>query len=158
MLTIRRAGVNDMALLRTLIRELAEYERELESVAITEEQLRRDGFSERPAFSALVAEWGGQPAGYAVYFPHYSTWTGRQMFLEDLFVRPQFRGHKIGNRLMAEVASIARRENCVAMRWEVLDWNQKAIKVYHALGAEFLEGWKLMMLRGDALDRLADQS
>ena len=87
MLHIRPANLNDTALLRTMIRELAEYECELEWVTIREEDLARDGFGENPRFRALIAEWNGQPAGYAVIFHYFSTWVGRGLFLEDLFVR-----------------------------------------------------------------------
>ena len=158
MLSIRPATVNDAGLLVRLIRELAEYEKELDSVKITEADLARDGFGPEPKFRALIAEYDGQPAGYALVCDFYSTWTGRQMFLEDLFVRPQFRGKGIGKSLMARVASLARQENCYAMRWEVLDWNQPSIDVYRAMGAEFLEGWKLMWLTGDRLRELAESA
>jgi GNAT superfamily N-acetyltransferase len=157
-LSIRPATVQDVPSLRAMICELADYERELESVEITEEQLARDGFGESPKFRALIAEWNGQPAGYAVFFQFYSTWTGRHMFLEDLFVRPQLRGKKIGLWLMAKVASIARAEGCRAMRWEVLGWNQSSIDLYKALGGEFLDDWKLVLLKDEALKNLADRS
>jgi len=158
MLSIRPATVNDVKLLVTLIRELAEYEKELDAVKITEAQLARDGFGPRPLFHALIADWDQCPAGYALFCDFYSTWTGRQLFLEDLFVRPTFRGKGIGKSLMAKVGEIARDEQCSAMRWEVLGWNQSAIDVYQSLGAEFLDGWRLMLLRGEPLKRLADQS
>jgi GNAT superfamily N-acetyltransferase len=158
MLTIRDATIDDVPLLRQLIWELADYEKEADEVRITEADLARDGFGTNPHFRALIAEWDRQPAGYAVFFGFYSTWIGRYMFLEDLFVRPQFRGKRIGKSLMAKVANIAQQESCTAMRWEVLDWNQSAIDVYRALGAEFLEDWKLMLLRGDPLRQLAESS
>ena len=158
MLSIRPATVNDAGLLVSLIRELAEYEKELDSVEITEEQLKADGFGQYPKFRALIAEWDGQAAGYAFFFDFYSTWTGRHMFLEDLFVRPQFRGKGIGKVLMAQVACIAQQEKCNAMRWEVLGWNQSAIEVYRAIGAEFLDDWKLMILRGEPLKELAERA
>jgi hypothetical protein len=87
MLLIRPATVDDVALLRTLIRELAAFEHELESCVIEEADLARDGFGPNPRFRALIAEWGGQPAGYALFFAYYSTWVGRGLFLEDIFVR-----------------------------------------------------------------------
>lgn len=157
MLSIRPATVNDTGLLRTLIRELAEYEKELDAVTITEAQLAKDGFGADPRFRALLAEWQGQPAGYAFFFHFYSSWTGRHMFLEDLFVRPSFRGKGIGKALMASVAKIADAEECNAMRWEVLAWNQSAIDVYRSIGTEFLDDWKLMILRGESLRALARQ-
>ena len=91
-LHIRPATAEDAALLRTLIRELAEFEQELQNVSITTEDLLRDGFGPNPKFRALIAEFEGQVAGYALFFTVYSTWRGPQLFLEDLFVRPQFRG------------------------------------------------------------------
>jgi GNAT superfamily N-acetyltransferase len=156
MLSIRAATVNDASLLKALICELAEYEREQDHVVITEADLVRDGFGPQPKFRALIAEWGGQPAGYALFFGVYSTWEGRPgLFLEDLFVREQFRGKGIGRALLARVAGIARRENCYGVRWEVLDWNQPAIDFYKRLGATFLDQWKSALLTGEALERAA---
>ena len=90
-----------------MIRELAEFEQELQWVTIREEDLARDGFGEHPRFRALVGEWEGKPAGYALFFDYFSTWTGRGLFLEDLFVREKFRGRGIGRALLAEVAEPA---------------------------------------------------
>jgi len=157
MLRIRAAGIEDVALLRTMIRELAEFERELEQVTIREEDLARDGFGENPRFRTLIAEWEGQPAGYALFFPYFSTWVGRGMFLEDLFVREKFRKRGIGKFLLAEVARVALHEQCRGIHWEVLDWNEKAIGLYKALGAEFLDQWKHVRLTGRSLERLAEQ-
>src|SRR5579864_5398728 len=123
MLSIRLATIDDVALLRTLIRELAEYEKELNRVLITEADLARDGFGPQPRFRVLLAYWDHEPAGYALFFDFYSTWRGRQMFLEDLFVREAFRGRKIGRGLLAAAARIAAREGCHGLRWEVLNWN-----------------------------------
>jgi GNAT superfamily N-acetyltransferase len=156
MLSIRAATVNDAALLRSMILELAEYERELDRVVITEADLVRDGFGSQPRFRAVIAEWGGLPAGYALFFGFYSTWEGRPgLFLEDLFVRPQFRGKGIGQGLLAHVAGVAQLEKCYGMRWEVLDWNQKAIDMYRGLGATFLDEWRSVLLTDEALRRLA---
>jgi GNAT superfamily N-acetyltransferase len=155
MLSIRAANKNDVALLKALIYELAEYERERDLVVITEADLARDGFGPQPKFRALIAEWDGEAAGYALFFGFYSTWKGRHgLFLEDLFVRRQFRGKGIGRALLANVASIARRENCYGIRWEVLDWNQPAIDFYKRLGATFFDQWKSVLLTGEALERL----
>jgi len=152
MLSIRAATVNDVALLKALIFELAEYEQERDQVMITEADLVRDGFGPQPKFRALIAEWDGQAAGYALFFGIYSTWEGRPgLFLEDLFVRQTFRGKGIGKALLANVAGIAKRENCYGVRWEVLDWNQAAIDFYKGLGAEFRDQWKSVLLAGDAL-------
>jgi len=154
MLSIRAATVDDVALLRKLIRELAEYENELDQVLITEADLARDGFGPRPKFRVLLAYWGQEPAGYALFFDFYSTWRGRQIFLEDLFVREAFRGRKIGKGLLTAVARIAEREGCHALRWEVLDWNHGAVEFYKSLGAEFLDDWRLILLKDEPLRRL----
>jgi GNAT superfamily N-acetyltransferase len=158
MLYIRPANINDAALLRTLIRELAEYEHELEWVTIQEEDLARDGFGENPRFRALIAEWDGQPAAYALFFNYFSTWVGRGLFLEDLFVREKFRKQGIGTALLAEVARIAVEGQCYGIHWEVLDWNTKAIELYKALGAEFRDQWRPVLLTGESLHRLARQA
>src|ERR1700757_1179687 len=118
MLRIRPATVNDAALLCTMIRELAEFEHELEWVTIREEDFRRDGFGENPRFRALIGEWDGQPAGYALFFNYFSTWSGRGLFLEDLFVRDRFRQRGIGRSLLAEVAQIAVNDRCYGIHWE----------------------------------------
>jgi GNAT superfamily N-acetyltransferase len=117
MLSIRAATVNDVALLKDMIYELAEYERERQFVMISEADLARDGFGQQPKFRALIAEWEGQTAGYALFFGFYSTWEGRPgLFLEDLFVREAFRGKGIGRALLAKVAGIAQRENCYGVQ------------------------------------------
>ena len=156
MLLIRPANIDDCGLLRTMIREVAQFERLLEFVTIREEDLARDGFGENPRFRALIAEWDGQAAGYAIFFGYYSTWAGAALYLEDLFVREKFRSRGIGKALLAAVARIAVEEDCYGMHWEVLDWNQKAIELYQALGAEFPDQWRRVMLSGEALQKLAE--
>jgi GNAT superfamily N-acetyltransferase len=141
-----------------MIRELASFERELENVTIREEDLARDGFGESPRFRALIAEWDGQPVGYAVVFGYYSTWAGRGLFLEDLFVRESFRGRGVGKALLAAVARIAVDDDCYGIHWEVLNWNEKAIQLYKALGAEFRDQWRPVLLMGNALRQLAEKS
>jgi len=138
-----------------MIRELAEFEHELEWVTITEEDLAQDGFGDNPKFRAWIAEWDGQAAGYALVFGYYSTWAGRALFLEDLFVRESFRGRGVGKALLAAVARIAVEEKCYGVHWEVLDWNERAIEFYKALGAEFRDKWRPVMLSGEALRRVA---
>jgi GNAT superfamily N-acetyltransferase len=158
MLSIRPATIDDVPLLRALIRELAEFENELDMVLITEAELARDGFGPEPKFRALIAEWDEQQAGYALFFDFYSSWRGRQMFLEDLFVREAFRGHKVGKGLLAAVARIAQSEGCHGLRWEVLDWNHSAVEFYKSLGAEFLDDWHLVWLQDAELRRLAENA
>ena len=156
MLNIRKASVKDVPLILSFIHELAEYEREPSAVRATKDDLIRDGFSATPKFRVVIAEWDGKPAGMAFFFQNYSTWQGRHgLFLEDLFVRPEFRVRGIGKALMVHLAQIAIAENCHGIRWEVLDWNTTAIEVYQKLGARFREHWRAMQLTGDELERLA---
>ncbi|HSZ63157.1 MAG TPA: GNAT family N-acetyltransferase [Terriglobales bacterium] len=157
MLTIRNATIADAALIRQLISELAEFEKEPDAVQTTEADIARDGFGAKPEFRALIAEWEGQPAGLALFFSYYSTWRGAGFYLEDLFIRPQFRGQGIGKALFARVARIAEKENRRFIKWAVLDWNQGAIEMYQALGSEFLDGWRDVLLSGDNLRKLAEK-
>ena len=158
MLTIRPGTVDDAALLRTLIWELADYEKEPDEVRITADDLARDGFGATPQFRALIAEWDGQSAGFALFVGYYSTWRGAGLYLEDLFVRAAFRARGIGKALLAQLAQIARQENCIVLRWEVLDWNKSAIEMYESLGADFLDDRRNVLLMGDALQKLADKA
>lgn len=157
MLLIRTATIRDASLLHRMIRELAEFERELHLCLIEESDLLRDGFGEDPKFHGLIAEWDGQPAGYAIFFGCYSTWIGPELYLEDLYVRPPFRRKGIGMALLSAVARIA-LQHSRAMRWEVLDWNKDAITLYKALGAEFRDQWKSVALGKDAIRRLAEMN
>jgi GNAT superfamily N-acetyltransferase len=156
MLKLRKATPKDIPLILSFIRELAEYERAPNAVSCTEEDLRRDGFGSIPKFRAIIAWWNREPAGMAFFFYNYSTWQGRSgIFIEDLFVRPQFRGKGIGRSLMTYLAKVAIAERCYGVRWEVLDWNQSAIDVYQHLGSKFREGWRIMQITGRELKELA---
>ncbi len=154
MLLTRVATIDDVPLLKMLIHELAEYEREPHAVLITEEQLIRDGFGPEPKFRAIIAEQDGQPAGYAVFFGSYSTWTGPSLFLEDLFVRKPFRGHGVGRSLLCQVARIAGQEGYHTIRLDVLDWNESAIQFYKSIGGEYLQQWRNVLIGEEALNRL----
>jgi len=156
MLIIRAAVVSDVQLLLRFSREFAEYERQPGAVVIDEETLTRDGFGPQPKFRSLIAEWDGQPIGYALFFGFYSTYKGSGIFLEDLFVQERFRGRGVGRALLSQVARIARQEDSYGIRWEVLGWNESAIKFYKSLGCEFFDEWKQVLLEADALNRLAD--
>ena len=159
MLSIRPAAIDDAALLTTLIHELAEFEHLGHEVAVTEQDVIRDGFGPGPKFRAVIAEWSGQVAGYAVFFEFYSSFQGRAgLFLDDIFVRPEFRKHGIGKALLAHVAGIAWNERYFCMRWEVLDWNTPAIDFYRKLGADFLDDWKSVCLIGPALETAAEKA
>jgi GNAT superfamily N-acetyltransferase len=152
MLSIRTANLNDVPLLHFLIKEMADYERL--SLLISEQTLATDGFGAHAKFRALIADFDGEPAGYAFFFDSYSTFQGRGLFLEDLFVRPQFRKNKVGLALLSRVAAIAEEERCFGVMLHVLDWNEIAIRFYKRLDATFLDDWKIVCLKGTALRQL----
>ena len=161
MTTIRPASAQDAALILSFIRELAEYEREPDAVQLNEADLLRDGFPEdggKSYYECLIAEEEGEPAGFALFFPVYSTWRGRSLHLEDLFVRPQFRGKGIGKALLTRVAALAVERGCSRFFWHVLDWNEPALAFYRSLGAKLLEEWTRMELSGEALAAVAAPS
>ena len=157
MLSIRPATPEDIPLILALIRELAEYERAPEQAVARPEDLLRDGWGAAPKFRVLIAEWDRQPAGYALFFYNYSTWQGRPaLYLEDLFVRPAYRGRGIGKALLVHLAKIAVAKNCGRFQWAVLDWNQPSIVFYEALGARKMSEWVIMQVDGEALGKLAE--
>jgi GNAT superfamily N-acetyltransferase len=160
MLTIRSAKIEDVPLILQFIRDLAEYERDPNAVVATEEDLICDGFTPgREKYFVLIADWDDKPAGFAFYFFNYSTWLGKPgLYLEDLFVKPVFRGKGIGKALLAKLAQIAVRENCYGMRWQVLDWNTPAIEFYEALGGKLMKEWLTVRLMGEPLHALARAS
>ena len=161
MTTIRWAQAQDAGLILQFVRDLAEFEREPEAVQISERELLRDGF---PApggeryYECLIAEQDGEPAGFALFFPVYSTWKGRAMHLEDLFVRPRYRGHGIGKALLTKVAAVAVERGCARFFWHVLDWNTPAIEFYQSLGAVPLSDWTRMEISGEPLRALGQAS
>lgn len=164
-LKIRPITPADIPEILAFIRELAEYEHEPASAQATHADLLRDGFGPNPRFHCLIAEASPtddpqsdslQPAGLALYFHNYSTWRGHTgIFLEDLFVRPPFRGRGIGKALIASVAAIAVAEGCSRFEWAVLNWNTPSIDFYNSLGAKPLFEWTTMRLIGDPLQALA---
>jgi GNAT superfamily N-acetyltransferase len=159
MMNIRPAAPQDVPQILSLIQGLAEYEREPQAVVATHADLLRDGFGPAPRFHCLMAEWEGEPVGFALYFYNYSTWRGHTgIYLEDLFVRPAFRGRGIGKALLGEVAAIAAAEGCPRLEWAVLDWNTPAIDFYTSLGATPLSEWTIMRVSGDALTVVAAQA
>jgi GNAT superfamily N-acetyltransferase len=124
-------------------------------VSITEEALTRDGFGLRQEFRVLIADLDNEPAGYAFFFNCYSTFLGRGLFLEDLFVRPKFRARKVGDALLSRVANVAHEEGCFGIMLNVLGWNQPAIEFFRKRGARFLEDWKTARFDREAVQVLA---
>lgn len=156
MLSIRSAVRDDAALLKTMTHEFAAFEHL--DAHITAEALLRDGFGPQPKFRALIAEWNSEPAGYALFFDYYSSFRGPAIFLEDLYVRPQFRGKHVGRALFARLAAIAHQGDCFGVVFNVLDWNRPAIDFYRKLGVTFWNDWKVLCLEATALRALAKEA
>lgn len=156
-LVVRTATPDDVPLILALIRELAEFERALDEVHATEETLSATLFAERPAAFCHIAEYDGQPAGFALWFLNYSTWLGGHgLYLEDLYVRDQFRGNSIGTALLAELARICVDRGYPRLEWWVLDWNP-ARRFYESIGAAALTEWIPYRLTGEPLRALASR-
>ena len=155
---IRRAVLEDVSTIHGLIRDLALYERALEMARATPEQLRENFFADAPnVFCDLVETDEGDVAGFAVWFLNYSTWTGTHgIFLEDLFVKPEFRGRGLGSGLLGHLARECVAKGYHRLKWSVLDWNQPSIDFYRSLGAEALDECTEFRLTGEALAKLAD--
>lgn len=154
--SIRAATEADTPLILDFIRGLAVYEKLAHEVVATEEALRATVFGSPPAAHVVIAEVDGQPAGFALYFFNYSTFLARPgLYLEDLFVKPEFRGAGTGKALLLHLAKIANARGCGRMEWSVLDWNEPAIKFYEALGARRMKEWQICRLTGPALTQYA---
>jgi len=155
-LVIRAAGREDRDLVFAFIRELAEYEKLLDQVDATPDDIARALFSAQPRVFCDIATFDGVPAGFALWFYNYSTFRGRAgIYLEDLFVRPALRGKGIGKALLAHLAKRAVAEDCSRVEWSVLDWNEPSIAFYKSLGAKAMDEWTTFRLSDDALKRLA---
>jgi len=158
-LSIRAAERSDLSLILSLIRELAEYEREPDAVEATVEGLERhlfgEGYGRGPAAECVIGEIDGHSQGFALYFVNFSTWRGRPgLYLEDLFVRPAARGRGLGRALFLHLAALAVERGFGRMEWAVLDWNTPAIDFYRALGARAMDAWTVYRLTDAELRRL----
>jgi GNAT superfamily N-acetyltransferase len=155
-LLIRPAGAADVPLILALIRELAEYEKLTHEVSATEADLHAGLFGERPSAEALIGSVDGEDAGFALFFPSFSTFLAKPgVYLEDLYVRPEHRGKGLGKRLLAAVAKIADERKAGRYEWSVLDWNEPSIRFYESLGAVMHGDWRRMRVEGEALGRMA---
>ncbi len=154
-LRIAEARREDVGLLLAMINELAAYERLANEVVATENGLAESLFGAEAAAKAIVAYWGAQPAGFAIYFHNFSTFVGRPgLYLEDMYVRPSFRRRGIARAIMRYLAKVALQRGCGRFEWWVLDWNESAIRFYEKLGAEAMSDWTVYRLSGTALERL----
>lgn len=156
---MRAAAENDLETIIELIRALAEYEREPEAVVLEPERLREYLFGARRYAEVILAETDeGASAGFALFFHNFSTWEGRPgIWLEDLFVRPELRGHGFGRALLSELARLAVERGCARLEWSVLDWNEPSIGFYRSLGAQPMDEWTTYRMSGAALRQLAGQ-
>ena len=156
MLHIRPASRADVPLILELIRALAEYEKLAEVCVANERRLDATLFGEKPYAETLIAEWNGAPAGFALYFHNYSTFLAQPgIYLEDLFVKPELRGHGIGKALLVKLARIAEERDCGRLEWSVLNWNEPSIGFYKKLGAMPLDDWTIFRITGPGVAKLA---
>lgn len=154
--TLRPATETDVPLILQFIRDLAEYERLSDACVATEEAVRETLFGERRYAEVIIAEHDGAPAGFALFFHNYSTFLARPgIYLEDLYVRPELRGHGIGRALLARLAALAVERKCGRLEWAVLNWNEPAIRFYRSLGALPQDEWTVYRVTGEALERLS---
>jgi GNAT superfamily N-acetyltransferase len=155
---IRPATADDIPLILAFIRELAEYEKLLHEAKATEAQLREALFGARPVAEVVIASLDDHPAGFALFFPNYSTFVGRPgLYLEDLFVRPDARGFGLGRELLEHLARLAVERGWGRLEWRVLDWNVPSIAFYRKLGAEPLDDWTVFRVTGEALQKLGSK-
>jgi GNAT superfamily N-acetyltransferase len=155
-LEIRSATRDDVPLILSFIKELAEYERLSQEVVATEEGLRDSLFGERPVAEVLIGHLGDEPAGFALFFHSFSTFLGRPgIYLEDLYVRPEHRGSGLGRELLRTLAELCVTRGLSRLEWSVLDWNAPSIEFYRAAGAVPMDGWTVFRLTGDPLTDFA---
>ena len=155
---IRPAAPDDVPLIVELIHGRAEYERLAHECVATEERVRESLFGPRPDAEVVIAEVDGRPAGFALFFHNYSTFLARRgLYLEDLFVFPQYRGQGVGRALLVHLARLAVARGCGRFEWWVLDWNEPAIRFYESLGAVPMDDWTVYRVTGEALERLAGE-
>jgi GNAT superfamily N-acetyltransferase len=155
-ISIELARPEDVPLILELIMELAEYEKQADTAQASESQLRQALFGEKPAAEAVIARLDGQPAGWALWFQSFSTWTGKPgLWLEDLYVRPAYRRRGVGRALLVHLARLCTERNYGRLEWSVLDWNTPALDFYREMGAEPMADWTVQRLSGEALAKLA---
>ncbi|HEY5931139.1 MAG TPA: GNAT family N-acetyltransferase [Burkholderiales bacterium] len=153
---IRSAAASDVSVILAFVSELAEYEHLSHMVTATESKLRETLFGAHPGAEVVLAFEGSEPAGFAVFFHNFSTFLGvKGLWLEDLFVRPVFRGRGYGKALLLHVARVACERGCGRFEWSVLDWNEPSIRFYKSLGAQPLDDWTIFRVTGQALQDLA---
>ena len=155
---IRPAIVADVPLILSFIKGLAEYEKLLHEVVATEEGLRETLFGEKPFAEVIIGSYQDQPVSFALFFHNYSTFLGQPgIYLEDLFVKPEYRGRGFGRKMLAHLAGLTKERHCGRLEWWVLNWNEPAIKFYKGIGAVPMDEWTVFRLTGEALTNLAQE-
>jgi GNAT superfamily N-acetyltransferase len=158
-LEIRAANPADVPLILSLINELAEYEKLRHESVATDASIHRALFGPKPHAEAVIARFDGEIAGFALFFHNFSTFLGKPgLYLEDLFVRPEYRGRSIGKSLLSHLAALAVQRDCGRFQWQVLDWNKPSREFYESLGAQADPTWITYRMTGEALQRLAQSS
>lgn len=156
-LKIKKASVKDVPLILSLIKELAEYEKLLNEVIVTGKDLKKCLFGTKKYAEVLIAYYENKPVGMALFFHNYSTFVGKPgIYLEDLYVKPDYRGKGIGKALLLELIKLAKKRNCGRVEWAVLDWNKPAIDFYEKLGAEMKDSWRIFRLTSDKISKIAE--
>jgi GNAT superfamily N-acetyltransferase len=152
-MNIRKGKINDMPAVLSLIQELAVFEKEPDAVVVTVADLERDGFGENPLFHTFVAEMNGEIIGMALYYYRYSTWKGKTIHLEDLIVKEAHRGTGAGLALYTEIIKQGKKDNVRRLEWNVLDWNEPAIRFYEKSGAKVLDDWRVVQMNEEGINR-----
>ena len=154
-LKIKKAKIKDVPLILSLIKELAEFEKLTHEVVASERDLSNNLFGPKKFVEVLLAYYDNRPAGMALFFHNYSTFEGKPgIYLEDLYVKPEFRGKGIGKSLLLKLINIAGKRKCGRVEWAVLDWNQSAIDFYTKLGAKSMDSWKIFRLTKDKIKKI----
>ncbi len=152
-MNVRKGKITDMPAVLSLIQELAVFEKEPDAVVVTVADLERDGFGENPLFQTFVAETNGEVIGMALYYYRYSTWKGKTIHLEDLIVREAHRGTGAGLALYTEIMKQGQKDGVRRIEWNVLDWNEPAIRFYEKSGAKVLEDWRVVQMNEEGIKR-----
>mgnify|MGYP000314279690 CR=1 FL=1 len=157
-LKIRRASIEDIHTILSLIKELASYEKLLDEVTATEKLLKENLFGKNKYAEVLIAEYEGKPVGEALYFHNFSTFVGKPgIYLEDIFVKPEMRGKGIGKALFSELIKIAKDRNCGRVEWVVLNWNKHAVEFYKSLDAVSIDEWTVYRLTEEKINNLSNK-
>lgn len=155
---IKTATIDDVPIILTLIKELADYEKLLHEVIATEDDLKKTLFGPRAHAEVIIGYLNSKPVTFALFFHNYSTFLGKSgIYLEDLYVQSSMRGQGIGKKMLKHLATLAKERNCGRFEWSVLDWNEPAIQFYKSIGAKPMDEWTQFRLTGQALDDFAKQ-